>query len=53
MYTKTATSIEQCFKGTFVVFIEDPKNTFVCAVNLFLCTFVEEYPNIRAIIEVR
>ena len=52
MYTKTATSSEQCFKGTFVFFIEDPKSTFVCAVNLFVCTFVAEEPDQRAIIKV-
>ena len=37
MYTGTATSSEQCFKGTFVIFIEDRKSTFVCAINLFVC----------------
>ena len=36
MYTKTATSSEQCFKGTFVFFIEDPKSTFVCVRSISL-----------------
>ena len=53
MYTKTATSSEQCFKGMFVFFTENPKSTFVCAVNLFVCTFVDEQPDQKAIIEVR
>ena len=42
MYTKTVTSSEQCFKGTFIIFIEDPKSTFVRSVNLFVRTFVAE-----------
>ena len=45
MYTKTATSSKQCFKGTIVFFIEDPKSTFVCSGNLFVCTFITENAN--------
>ena len=47
MDTKTATSSSQCFKGTIVFFIEDPKSTFVCAVNLFVC-FVSETRSIKS-----
>ena len=42
MNAKTATSSKQYFKGTNVFFIENPKSTFVCAINLFVCTFVTE-----------
>ena len=36
MYTKVAASSEQCFNGTFVVVVEDPKGMVTYSHNFFL-----------------
>ena len=40
MNANTTTAGKQSLKGAFIVFIEHSKNTFMCAVDLFVCTFI-------------
>ena len=42
MDANTTTAGNQHLKGAFIVFIEHAKNTFLCAVYLFVCTFITE-----------